>query len=155
MKENKRDRFLRVLEGRLSRIAKDCNLIRNLANVKNYHYTDEIVSEKFGVLEESIAITMRAFNDREKVHISLIEPTIDPIGDPKAEAFDRVINIRINRIIEVLVLIPNLSNRKHYSFTLTDVEDIELILLDMIGTAKFAFGGEISTSNYDMFKKIN
>ncbi len=54
VKENKRDKFIRLAENRVNYTLKEINLIGNLANRCNYEYTKEDVEKIIKTLKKSI-----------------------------------------------------------------------------------------------------
>lgn len=55
LKENKRDKFIRLAENRVNYTLKEISLIGNLANKCNYEYTKEDVEKIIKTLKKSIS----------------------------------------------------------------------------------------------------
>lgn len=62
MKESKNERFRRLAESRGNRLIREITLLGNLANPKNYSYTEEEVELLFGPIEQELKETRALFN---------------------------------------------------------------------------------------------
>lgn len=62
MKESKNDRFRRLAESRGNRLIREITLLGNLANLKNYSYTEEEVERLFAPIEQELKETKALFN---------------------------------------------------------------------------------------------
>lgn len=63
----KAQRFERLAERRVSEVVKKMRLIANLANRRNYTYTDEHVKQIFDALEGEIRVTKAKFRQETAV----------------------------------------------------------------------------------------
>lgn len=57
--------FKRLAEGRVNRLLKQLQLISNLGNRNNYHYTEEDVSQIFSVIQKAVVEAAAAFEQKE------------------------------------------------------------------------------------------
>lgn len=59
--ESKNDRFRRLAESRGSRLVREIRLLGNLANTKNYEYSEEEVKTLFKTIDDALAETKGRF----------------------------------------------------------------------------------------------
>lgn len=59
--DKKSQRFRRLAEKRITNLIKHLRLIGNLANKKNYNYTEEEVKQMFTALESELTLTKKKF----------------------------------------------------------------------------------------------
>lgn len=69
--ESKHDRFRRLAEQRVNRTLKDLRLIANLANRKNYDYTEEEARMLLNALEKELRATKAAFTSTSREEFRL------------------------------------------------------------------------------------
>jgi hypothetical protein len=62
-----------------------------------------------------------------------------PVGENKAEKFERLANLRTNQILEQLRRLGNLSNRNHYDYTEDEVQKIFNTIEEAVSDAKSRF----------------
>lgn len=60
--ENKREKFVRLAEGRVNRALKDIRLVGNLSNRSAYSYTPEDVKKIFRALQRELEIARSRFD---------------------------------------------------------------------------------------------
>jgi len=65
MKEEKREKFIAIAEKRVSSAIKTIKLIGNLANKKNYEYTDNHAREIITALENELKDLKKKFSSGE------------------------------------------------------------------------------------------
>lgn len=63
--ENKRDKFVRIVEARTNKIISMVRLLGNCANKANYDYTETDVQKIFSALEKEIKIAKMKFTTSE------------------------------------------------------------------------------------------
>lgn len=63
--EGKREKFVRLAEGRVNRALKDIRLIGNLSNRSVYSYTQEDVKKIFRALQRELELAKSRFDDGE------------------------------------------------------------------------------------------
>lgn len=61
--KDKRERFVRLAEGRVNRALNDIRLIGNLSNRSAYSYTDEDIKKIFRALQRELESARSRFND--------------------------------------------------------------------------------------------
>jgi len=61
MGENKRDRFVRIVETRTNKILDMLRLLGNCSNRANYDYTDEDVKKIFAAIEKEVKNAKNSF----------------------------------------------------------------------------------------------
>ncbi|MFC6671834.1 hypothetical protein [Marinobacterium aestuariivivens] len=62
MKESKNERFRRLAESRGNRLIREIALLGNLANPKNYSYSEDEVERLFAPIEQELKETRALFN---------------------------------------------------------------------------------------------
>ena len=65
MTTDKREKFVKLVENRVTRALKDIRLIGNLSNKNNYAYTDKDVSKIISALEQEIKTLKTKFSADE------------------------------------------------------------------------------------------
>lgn len=65
MKDDKKDRFIRIAENRTNKIIKMIKLLGNCANKSAYDYNNEQVQKIFSAIEKELKITKAKFADRD------------------------------------------------------------------------------------------
>lgn len=60
---NKRDNFVRLAESRVNKALKDLQLVGNLSNRSNYHYTDADVRKIFKALQQGLDSAKQRYTD--------------------------------------------------------------------------------------------
>lgn len=63
--KDKRERFVRLAEGRVNRSVKDIRLIGNLSNRSAYSYTDEDIKKIFRALQRELELARARFGGGE------------------------------------------------------------------------------------------
>jgi hypothetical protein len=71
MNEIKHANFRRLAKPRGERVLKDLRLLGNLANKRNYDYTDTEVRALFSVIEEELKLAKLGFDKNKKRGINL------------------------------------------------------------------------------------
>lgn len=66
MEESKRQRFVRIAEGRINNALKQIELLSNLSNTAIYEYTKEDVNLMIRTLKEAIVNLEYSFKDSKK-----------------------------------------------------------------------------------------
>lgn len=64
--ENKSEKFIRLAEGRMTKVRVALARLENLSNRSTYEYTEEQVNQMFGVLEKELAQVKSSFMKTEK-----------------------------------------------------------------------------------------
>lgn len=59
--ENKRDRFIRIVEARTNKILDMLRLLANCANKSNYEYSEEDIKQIFSAIDKEVRATKNAF----------------------------------------------------------------------------------------------
>lgn len=143
IKETRHDKFRRIAKLRVGRITENLMLISNLSNTKNYKYQQKDVEKYFGVLFEAITSLKNNFDRSTNNKIPEIEAKSKLSTDIKEIRFDKLMTNRINKIIADINLISNLGNRKHYTYTIQDIDKIITYLEESVLTVKEIFLFEI------------
>ncbi|MBD8027868.1 hypothetical protein H9636_14540 [Ureibacillus sp. Re31] len=129
--ETRQEKFRRIATKRMSRIFSNMNLIANLSNKKNYMYCQQEVDELFQAYHDK-GKEIRAYFESQSTSQPLKEPCFkfaenmerDTSKETKEEKFKRVAENRINKVFSDMNLIANLSNRKHYTYSVQEVEEL-------------------------------
>lgn len=61
MTENKRERFVRIVENRTNKILDMLRLLANCANRSNYEYDDDDIKQIFAAIDKEVKATKNAF----------------------------------------------------------------------------------------------
>jgi hypothetical protein len=64
-----------------------------------------------------------------------------PVGETKAEKFERLANLRTNLILDGLRRLGSLSNKNHYDYSEEEVQRIFSTIEEAVGDAKSRFLG--------------
>jgi hypothetical protein len=64
-----------------------------------------------------------------------------PVGETKAEKFERLANLRTNQILDGLRKLGSLSNRNHYDYSEDEVRRIFATIEEAVADAKSRFLG--------------
>jgi hypothetical protein len=64
-----------------------------------------------------------------------------PVGETKAEKFQRLANLRANQILEDLRKLGNLSNKNHYDYSEEEVQRMFSTIEEAVADAKSRFLG--------------
>ena len=59
--ENKRERFVRIVEARTNKILDMLRLLANCANKSNYEYDEEDIKQIFAAIDKEVKVTKNAF----------------------------------------------------------------------------------------------
>ena len=59
--ENKRERFVRIVEARTNKILDMLRLLANCANKSNYEYNEEDIKQIFAAIDKEVKATKNAF----------------------------------------------------------------------------------------------
>ncbi len=59
--ENKRERFVRIVEARTNKILDMLRLLANCANKSNYEYDEEDIKQIFAAIDKEVKATKNAF----------------------------------------------------------------------------------------------
>lgn len=126
-----RERFINITTKRLNKIRDIFVLISNLS-IRPYNFTSKEAEYYFTELNKRICILKESFvksrSSKSRYEISAIEIMADlelycVEGKPNA-TFHKLMVARINRIVDVLRLLLNQSNRSHYFFYQNDITQI-------------------------------
>ncbi|HFK1792707.1 TPA: hypothetical protein ACGXGE_005603 [Bacillus pacificus] len=127
-KETRKEKFRRIAEKRMTRIFSDMNLIANLSNRNNYVYSSQEVEEFF-----------RAYEDKGKeirAYFELDIPVKQPLSttfsfsdnndskEVKNTKFKSIAEKRMTRMFSDMNLIANLSNKKNYTYTAQEIDEL-------------------------------
>lgn len=129
--ETRQEKFRRIATKRMSRIFSNMNLIANLSNKKNYMYSQQKVDELFQAYHDK-GKEIRAYFESQSPSQPLKEPYFKFIEnterntsmETKEEKFKRVAENRMKKVFSDMNLIANLSNRKHYTYSVQEVEEL-------------------------------
>lgn len=66
VRNNDREKFVRLAQARVNKALKDIQLIGNLSNRSNYDYTDDDITKIFKALNEEITACKKRFDTRKK-----------------------------------------------------------------------------------------
>ena len=69
MKEEKRERFIKVAENRTNKILKTIKLLGNCANKNNYDYTEEEIKIIFNAIEQEVKKAKLKFDSSSEKEI--------------------------------------------------------------------------------------
>lgn len=131
MKETRQEKFRRIAETRMSRIFVNMNLIANLSNRNQYDYTEGDVYELFHAYDIKGNEIRTYFESDYSVDKKLkttfsfsnvLEKTNEK--ETQREKFRRVAANRMNKVFADMNLIANLSNRRNYSYTIQEVDEL-------------------------------
>ena len=64
--ESKSEKFIRLAEGRMTKVRVALARVENLSNRSSYEYTEEQVNQMFGILEKELAEVKSSFLKTEK-----------------------------------------------------------------------------------------
>lgn len=64
--ESKSDKFVRIAEGRMTKVRVALARLDNLSNRSAYDYTEEQVNQMFGILEKELAEVKNSFLKTDK-----------------------------------------------------------------------------------------
>ena len=84
--ENKRDRFVRIVEARTNKILDMLRLLANCANKSNYEYDEEDIKQIFSAIDKEVKATKTKYykhfnsNSYEKVFYNRIAFCVDSFG---------------------------------------------------------------------------
>ncbi|QTB26600.1 hypothetical protein [Lysinibacillus sphaericus] len=152
-KETRQEKFRRIAETRMSRIFSDLNLMANLSNKKHYEYSSQDVKEIFDALYNKGRDVRTYFEDysssrqplSKSFSFSNKEGKIQE-KETKEEKFRRIAETRISRIFVDMNLIANLSNKKHYKYSIQEVDELFTAYENKIREIQFYF--EPLTQNF-------
>jgi len=129
--ETRNEKFRRLGESRMSRIFLNMNSITNLSNKKNYMYSEHEIDELFKCYKDK-GIEIKTYFETQ---ITLQKPTNsiftfskcikqDHQKETKEERFRRVAENRLSKVLSDMNLIANLSIRKHYTYSIQEVNEL-------------------------------
>ncbi|WP_238907165.1 hypothetical protein [Clostridium sp. YIM B02506] len=126
--ETRQEKFRRIAERRMSRIFSNMNLIANLSSKKNYMYSNQEITELFEAYMKKGAEIRKYFDSP----ITLKNNTISNFKfsednkekSVKEDKFRRVAENRMSRVFSDMTLIANLSNKKHYTYSVQEVDEL-------------------------------
>lgn len=129
--ETRQERFRRIAERRMSRIFSNMNLIANLSSKKNYMYSNQEVNELFQAYMEKGKEIRKYFESPITLKITTNQNfkfsennKENSVREDKEEKFRRVAENRMSRVFSDMSLIANLSNRKHYTYSVQEVDEL-------------------------------
>lgn len=126
--ETRNERFRRIAERRMSRIFSNMNLIANLSSKKNYMYSNQEVNELFqAYMAKGKEIRMYfdspiTLKNNAKSDFKFSENNKEK--SVKEDKFRRIAENRMSRVFSDMNLIANLSNRKHYTYSVQEVDEL-------------------------------
>ncbi|WP_255247453.1 hypothetical protein [Paucisalibacillus globulus] len=131
MKETRQEKFRRIAETRMTRIFVNMNLIANLSNKNQYEYSEEDVNKLFQAYEDKGA-EIRLFFEPNYISNEPLKETFsfsDALeksngNESKHKKFLRIAENRMNRIFADMNLIANLSNKRNYTYTIQEVDEL-------------------------------
>lgn len=126
--ETRQEKFRRIAEKRMTRIFTDMNLIANLSSKKNYMYSEQEVNELFEGYMKKGEEVKKYFESP----ITLKNNTISNFKflennnekNIKEEKFRKIAENRMSRVFSDMSLIANLSNKKHYTYSIQEVDEL-------------------------------
>lgn len=129
--ETRQEKFRRIAEKRMSRIFRNMNLIANLSNKKNYMYSQHDINELFQAYHDKGKEIRTYFESQSPSHPPkepcfkfTVRTEENTSKEPKKENFKRLAESRINKVLADMNLIANLSNRKHYTYSVQEIEEL-------------------------------
>lgn len=129
--ENRNEKFIRIAETRMSRIFSQLNLISNLSIKKNYSYTPQEVDELFNAFIEKKNEISAFFNSQSDIEKPMtksftfsVNNNNDFVSDKKHDKFIQLAESRVNKIFTDMNLIANLSNKKNYTYTAEQIDEL-------------------------------
>ncbi len=127
--ETRQERFRRIAERRMSRIFSNMNLIANLSSRKNYIYSEQEVNELFQAYMEKGKEVRKYFDSSITLKNTInsdfkFSESEGKTMSDKEEKFRRVAENRMSRVFSDMGLIANLSNRKHYTYSVQEVDEL-------------------------------
>ena len=150
MKETPNQKWVRLITNRLNRFKNSMLLISNLSDSR-YDSTEEEIMHYFSQIKDKISLVKKEFINAQNRKSSLVLEDIKPW--PKEyyshmnERFHTLMTIRMNRIVKILRLFVNLTNRSHYHFYSYEVKQVfeyidnivDITLSHFIGIGDFSF----------------
>lgn len=131
MKETRQEKFRRIAETRMNRIFANMNLIANLSNRNQYDYTKEDVNELFQAYSQKgdEIRTLFEFNNSSNPILTKtfsFSETIEKSNQKETmrEKFRRVSENRMNRVFADMNLMANLSNKRNYTYTIQEIDEL-------------------------------
>ena len=130
-KENDRDRFKRMATDRVNRFKQVCLAVSNLADTR-YHYTKEEVLWYMNQVKVRVdEVKKEFFNPKLKRSTIVIEeiPQMAVVQWSNSEdvanaKFHELMPKRLNRLVSILNLLLNLTNKSHYRYMNGDVKQM-------------------------------
>ncbi|XZJ61073.1 hypothetical protein ACSXEL_05275 [Clostridium perfringens] len=126
--ETRQEKFRRIAEKRMSRIFSNMNLIANLSSKKNYMYSEQEVNELFEAYRKKGEEIRKYFDSPITLKnntISIFKFSEDNTKkNIKEEKFRKIAENRMSRVFSDMSLIANLSNRKHYTYSIQEVDEL-------------------------------
>lgn len=126
--ETRQEKFRRIAEKRMSRIFSNMNLIANLSSKKNYMYSEQEVTELFEAYRKKGEEIRKYFDSPITLKnnaISIFKFSEDNTKkNVKEEKFRKIAENRMSRVFSDMSLIANLSNRKHYTYSIQEVDEL-------------------------------
>ncbi|MBK3495074.1 hypothetical protein JFL43_09420 [Viridibacillus sp. YIM B01967] len=130
-KETREEKFIRIAEKRMSRIFSQMNLIANLSSKKHYSYTDNEIDELFQAYQNKGKEIKLFFESLSDINISLTTEfnfsSVIEIEDQsltKKEKFRNLAESRMSKVFQDMSLIANLSNKKNYSYSSLQINEL-------------------------------
>ena len=144
-------KFKKIAEQRMSRIFKSLNSVSKLSNKKYYDYSEDELNDIFDSLIENGEKCKSIFYkqlDRNLFLPSFNFKASNNMNNNKNIKFRELSSARVNNILYDLKLIANLSEKKHYTYSLQEidymfesyiekVENIRIYFLDLTTEFKF------------------
>lgn len=126
--ETRQEKFRRIAEKRMSRIFSNMNLIANLSSKKNYMYSEQEVTELFEAYRKKGEEIRKYFDSPITLKnnaISIFKFSEDNTKkNVKEEKFRKIAENRMSRVFSDMSLIANLSNKKHYTYSIQEVDEL-------------------------------
>ncbi|WP_160197751.1 hypothetical protein [Senegalia massiliensis] len=153
-------KFIKLSEQRMTRIYQTANLIANLSNTTNYTYSKEEINELFSVYFEQGEKIKDFFSNNtyqpanEKLNFKFSVSNIG--GNKKNQKFRKLAEQRLNKILQNLILISRLSNRRNYKYSTEEIDYLFSCYMEKGEEIKRFFEPHLEPLNdnfsYDNFK---
>lgn len=122
------DKFIELSQNRMTRIMMTMTSIANLSNSRYYEFSQDEVNELFNSYEEAGKKCKEVFtnnleNSELKTEFTFSTPPIKPENDKNIK-FREVAERRMSKIFYDLKLISNLSDKSHYAYSDSQIDEL-------------------------------
>ena len=158
--DHRHKKFIELSEQRMTRIFQTANLIANLSNTTNYLYSKEEINELFIVYFNEGKTIKECFSNNiyqpkeDNLNFKFSVPAIE--GNKKNERFRKLAEQRLNKILQNLVLISRLSNKRNYKYSIEEIDYMFSCYMEKGEEIKMFFEPHLlslnDTFSYDSFR---